>query len=217
MLSRKIVINLNVWVEPDILGNNSGNHSWSTAFQINSKIGISLLFFKLFSDYSICFSHMSCHHLSESPSHRVDAIAAYLVYCIVSFWRRKWQHTPVSCLENPMDWGAWQDAVHGVAKSQTWLSRPAPFLASPQSIFLWWGQSDLPQNASMSTSTRLERFNWLPVSLGLWLSVFSVGCEFIYCLGPACLSSSSCPHTQFDWLCQLLWSPFGSLNAMYSF
>ena len=67
MLSRKIVINLNVWVEPDILGNNSGNHSWSTAFQINSKIGISLLFFKLFSDYSICFSHMSCHHLSESP------------------------------------------------------------------------------------------------------------------------------------------------------
>ena len=27
-----------------------------------------------------------------------------------------------SCLENPMDGGAWQAAVHGVAKSQTWLS-----------------------------------------------------------------------------------------------
>ena len=26
-----------------------------------------------------------------------------------------------SCLENPMDGGAWQAAVHGVAKSQTWL------------------------------------------------------------------------------------------------
>ena len=24
-----------------------------------------------------------------------------------------------SCLENPMDGGAWQDTVHGVAKSQT--------------------------------------------------------------------------------------------------
>ena len=27
-----------------------------------------------------------------------------------------------SCLENPMDRGAWWAAVHGVAKSQTWLS-----------------------------------------------------------------------------------------------
>ena len=27
-----------------------------------------------------------------------------------------------SCLENPMDRGAWRAAVHGVAKSQTWLS-----------------------------------------------------------------------------------------------
>ena len=27
-----------------------------------------------------------------------------------------------SCLENPMDRGAWQATVHGVTKSQTWLS-----------------------------------------------------------------------------------------------
>ena len=27
-----------------------------------------------------------------------------------------------SCLKNPMDKGAWQDTVHGVAKSQTQLS-----------------------------------------------------------------------------------------------
>ena len=26
-----------------------------------------------------------------------------------------------SCLENPMDRGGWQAAVHGVSKSQTWL------------------------------------------------------------------------------------------------
>ena len=30
-----------------------------------------------------------------------------------------------SCLENPMDRGAWQTMVHGVAKSQTRLSTPA--------------------------------------------------------------------------------------------
>ena len=36
--------------------------------------------------------------------------------------RRKWQPTPYSCLENPMDRGAWWATVHGVAKSQTQLS-----------------------------------------------------------------------------------------------
>ena len=37
-------------------------------------------------------------------------------------WSRKWQPTPVFCLENSRDTGAWQAAVHRVAKSQTWLS-----------------------------------------------------------------------------------------------
>ena len=37
-------------------------------------------------------------------------------------WRMAWGPTQYSCLENPMDWGAWLAAIHGVAKSQTWLS-----------------------------------------------------------------------------------------------
>ena len=39
-------------------------------------------------------------------------------------WSRKWQYAPVFLpreLENSMDRGAWRDAVHGVAKSQTRL------------------------------------------------------------------------------------------------
>ena len=36
-------------------------------------------------------------------------------------WRRKWQPTPVFCLENSMDGGTWR-ANHQVTKSQTWLS-----------------------------------------------------------------------------------------------
>ena len=32
-------------------------------------------------------------------------------------WRRKWHQLQYSCLENPMDRGAWQAAVHGVSKS----------------------------------------------------------------------------------------------------
>ena len=34
-------------------------------------------------------------------------------------WRRNWQPTPYSCLENPMDGGAWWATVNGVAKSWT--------------------------------------------------------------------------------------------------
>ena len=35
-------------------------------------------------------------------------------------WRRKWQPTPVFLPEkSPMDRGAWQAAVHGIAKRQT--------------------------------------------------------------------------------------------------
>ena len=46
------------------------------------------------------------------------------VYIVLSFVIGEGSGTPLhySCLENPMDGGAWQAAVHGVAKSQTRLS-----------------------------------------------------------------------------------------------
>ena len=40
----------------------------------------------------------------------------------LSILKRQWHPTPVLCLENPRDGGAWWAIVHGVAKSQTWLS-----------------------------------------------------------------------------------------------
>ena len=36
--------------------------------------------------------------------------------------RRQWHPTPYSCLENPMDGGAWKAAVSGVAEGRTHLS-----------------------------------------------------------------------------------------------
>ena len=38
-------------------------------------------------------------------------------------WRRHGNTLQYSCLENPMDRGAWRATVHRVAKSQTWLKR----------------------------------------------------------------------------------------------
>ena len=37
-------------------------------------------------------------------------------------WRRKWQPTPVFCLENPRDGGAWWAAISGLTQSRTRLS-----------------------------------------------------------------------------------------------
>ena len=45
-----------------------------------------------------------------------------LVWCKGSCQRRQWHPLQYSCLENPMDRGAWWAAVHGVAKSRTRLS-----------------------------------------------------------------------------------------------
>ena len=36
-------------------------------------------------------------------------------------WRREWQPSPVSGLENPMDRGAWCATLHRVTKSETGL------------------------------------------------------------------------------------------------
>ena len=37
-------------------------------------------------------------------------------------WSRKWQPTPVSCLENSNDRGAWRATALGVWKGRAWLS-----------------------------------------------------------------------------------------------
>ena len=37
-------------------------------------------------------------------------------------WRRKWHPLQYSCLEDPMNRGAWRAKVHGVTQSQTGLS-----------------------------------------------------------------------------------------------
>ena len=52
-------------------------------------------------------------------------------------WRRKWQPTPYSCLENPRDGGAWWAAIYGVAQSQTRLKRLSGSSSSRAETFLF--------------------------------------------------------------------------------
>ena len=51
-------------------------------------------------------------------------------------WRRKWQPTPYSCLENPMDRGAWQAIVHEVIRVRRDLASKPPPPSCPGSVFV---------------------------------------------------------------------------------
>ena len=71
-----------------------------------------------------------CDHLALviHCNHSVNQIL--LIICYVIHWLRDNCHMPegngtplqYSCLENPMGGGSWYAAVHGVARSRTWLS-----------------------------------------------------------------------------------------------
>ena len=82
-------------------------------------------------------------------------------------------HSRYSCLENPMDGGAWWAAVHGMAKSQTGLSNfTFPFhfhalereMATHSSVLAW----RLPGTGELQQSR--TRLKWLSSSSSkIWL------------------------------------------------
>ena len=108
-------------------------------------------------------------------------------------WIRKW-HPQYSCLENPMDGGAWWAAVHGVARSQTRLSDFTLFfhfyalekeMATHSSVLTWripgTGEpGGLPSMGSQSR-TRLKRLSRGCMYLfELWSSLDIWPGEFVF-------------------------------------
>ena len=77
-------------------------------------------------------------------------------------WRRAWQPTPYSCLENPMDRGAWWATDHGVAKSQTRVKQLSTHTAQKQSCTVSFSYSNGP-----SCSSGLETLHVVYQCLGL--------------------------------------------------
>ena len=72
--------------------------------------------------------------LPSMGSHRVGHDWATSLWLFTFMhWRRKWQTTPVFCLENPRDGGAWWAAVYGVTQGRTrlkWLAAAAAAAAA---------------------------------------------------------------------------------------
>ena len=76
------------------------------------------------------FFHLGHYRaLSRVPCAVQQVLISNLVYTQQCIYvrRRQWQPIQYSCLENLVDGGAWQAAVHGVAKSPTRLSERLHF------------------------------------------------------------------------------------------
>ena len=73
-----------------------------------------------------------------------------------------------SCLENPMDGGAWQATVHGVTKSWTRLS-DSPFHALNSVTFCFYFYQ-------FYTISYLVTFEWI-LNIFIFMSLFSIVCK----------------------------------------
>ena len=74
-----------------------------------------------------------------------------------------------SCLENPMDRGAWQVIVHGITKSRTWLKwlskQSSP---SPSSRSWWWtGKTGVLQSMGLQR-VRHDWLNWTQLEMSIY-------------------------------------------------
>ena len=73
---------------------------------------------------SLCYTELPRWHSGKESACQCRMMQR----CKLDSWvgkipsRRKWQPTPVFLLGDPMDRGAWQTTVHGIAKSWTQLS-----------------------------------------------------------------------------------------------
>ena len=112
----------------------------------------------------------------------------YLVRKIT--WRRNGNPLQYSCLENPMNTGAWKATVHGISKSWTWLSDWAPMCIRGRGpwtrlVLAWW-----------KVEVSLLICEWISGSLVSWLqerAESGAGLVDLFCaLGPVPLLLPSC-------------------------
>ena len=124
-----------------------------------------------------------------------------------------------SCLENPMDGGAWWATVHGVKKSRTRLSdftfTFSLITEKPQTVSPWTRQWSWPCSKTFYTAFCLFQTciplhiiikTWKFLSLGHFLTSLNLGPRLLLCFHTLCVifpTTSQCPYKSSD----ISWDP----------
>ena len=96
----------------------TNKHTITTMWKITRKIISKIKYLYVFIGNTCFFFHKMPVYFFRQFSYRI----VYLMICRYSFGEGTGEPLQYSCLETPMDGGAWWDVVHGVAKSHTRLS-----------------------------------------------------------------------------------------------
>ena len=107
-----------------------------------------------------------------------------------------------SCLENPMDRGAWQATVHGVVKSRIWLSNLTE-LTNCYVCLIWIGASLIPQtikNTPVMQETWVWSLGWEdPLEKGMAAHSSILAWRIPWTEEPGGLQSMRSPRVRHDW------------------
>ena len=111
-----------------------------------------------------------------------DPLICFFSYSLIRNWI-SYNVVPLqySCLENPIDGGAWKAAVNGVAKSQIWLSdftftfhfhALEKEMATHSSVLAWWIPGMGEPGGLLSMGSHRVEHNWSDLAAA---AAFSVG------------------------------------------
>ena len=122
-----------------------------------------------------------------------------------------------SCLENPMDRGAWWAAVHGVAKSRTWLSDYTftfhlhaleKEMATHSSVFAWRIPGTREPGGLPSMGSHRVRHDWSDLAVAVSLPHISFCPQLLplsssatwdFSYASAMTFKLTCPHVPSSW------------------
>ena len=142
-------------------------------YSMDKLLTITLIFFpskwviRLEKIFCLVFEFYTCNHFMHFCTFLLlfsDRVLKFFFIYPLIYTSGEGNGTPLqrSCLENPMDGGAWQAAVHGIAKSRTWLSDwTEGFVVEQLFVFRCCFYQPMVTNQPWFDKTRLEIKAWV--------------------------------------------------------